>query len=331
MKSALVTGGAGFIGCHLVKELIDNGWFVTVVDDLSAGNLENLTDKVKIRATLPSLFHAFNLAQKLPQEQVLVITGDFSDPAILCQIRENRFSHIFHLAANPRVEFSVKHPDITSMTNIQKTVQLITACKDSKIEKFVFASSSAVYGNPKELPTNENAEKSPTSPYGLQKLVIERYLQMFSDLYNMKSVALRFANVYGPNSDGNSPYSTAIGSWCDKLTKNFPLRSDGDGEQSRDMVFVKDISSALRHCAEIFTNADFDVFNVGTKASVTNNQILDKLVSFGQTFQIDHAPTRPGDVKHTLLDNTKLVNTNWLPKYTIDSGLKETLIWWELL
>ena len=332
MRKALVTGGAGFIGSHLVKSLVDNGWSVTVVDDLSAGKLENLSDKVKFRTVLPPMIEQFLGNVQLQDEQVLVITGDFVDSNVIHHLHNHGYTHVFHLAANPRVEFTVQYPATSTEVNVQKTVELMTACKNAKIEKFIFASSSSVYGSPKWLPTSEiDAPAKTQSPYGLQKWVAEEYLELYGRLYDFKSVALRFANVYGPNSDGSSPYSTAIGAWCNKIKNGQPLRSDGDGEQSRDMIYVTDVAEALRMCAETELDKNFYAFNVGTAKAYKNNQILQKMKDMVGEFEINQAPDRPGDVKHTLLNIVSIANAvGWKAQVTLDEGLRRTLEWWQI-
>lgn len=331
-RKALVTGGCGFIGCHLVKSLVDNGWQVTVIDDLSAGKIENLSDKVKFRTVMPPMIDQFLSQVTLESDQVLVITGDFVDSEVVRHLHSHGFTHVFHLAANPRVEFSVQYPATSTAVNVQKTVELMTACKNAGVEKFVFASSSAIYGNPAWLPTSEiDAPAKTQSPYGLHKWVAEEFLELYSRLYGFKSVALRFANVYGPNSDGSSPYATVIGAWCNRLKNGQPLRSDGDGEQSRDMIYVEDVAEALRACAESDLQKNFCSFNVGTGVSYTNNQVIQKVKDLVGEFQVQHAPERPGDVKHALLSIVKIAEeTGWKAKVTIDEGLRRTLDWWQI-
>lgn len=329
MRRCFVTGGCGFIGSHLVKSLVHNGWKVTVVDDLSGGKIENLAEKVKFRAVPPALVEQFLSTTSLEQNEVLLITGDMVDPAVVYHLQNYSYTHVFHLAANPRVEFSVQYPATSTETNVQKTVELMSACKSIGLKRFIFASSSAVYGEAKTLPTPEDEPKNPRSPYGLHKLVAEQFMQMFSDLYGMDFVALRFGNVYGPGSDGASPYSTAIGAWCDKLKNQQPLRSDGDGEQSRDMIYVEDVVEGLRLCAEREQNFGFLAMNLGTCTSVTNNQILQKLQDLIGNFAVQQAPVRPGDVRHTLLDIYKIANeTGWKANTTLEEGLRRTLWWW---
>jgi len=328
MRKALVTGCCGFIGGHLTRMLVKQGWNVTGVDDLSNGDPAALHD-IEIRCVPPALLPAYNAEED--SSRTLVITGDFANEYVLSQVAAGDFDVIFHLAANPRVEYSVKNPASTTHTNVQKTVELMTASID-KIDRFVFASSSAVYGNVDTLPTSESSPTSPQSPYALQKLVIEQFGEMYNNLYDLDFVALRFFNVYGPGQLGSSPYSTAIAAWCDKLKSAEPLRSDGDGTQSRDMVFVEDIARALIAGADRSEDFGFAVYNVGAGKSLSNNEILAGLRDYFPTMKTTRAPERKGDVKHTLADVSLLASeVDFCPEVEFWAGLKKTLLWWELI
>ena len=327
----LVTGGCGFIGSHLVKKLVDEGMSVTVVDDLSAGDIVNLTEKgMSVRPVIPSLIRQLFEKAPLTTNDVVVVTSDFVDPEFLSHFVESEYTHVFHLAAQPRVEFCVEHPAISTEVNLMKTVELLSACRKTNVRKFVFASSSATYG-PAELPTKENAEMRPNSPYGLQKLAGEMFMKQFSDLYGIDSVALRFFNVYGPGCTGDNPYATAVAAWCDKLKAGLPLRSDGDGEQTRDMVFVTDVADALVAAAKS-KKKGFNFYNVATGSTLSNNEILGLLRDLIGDFEVVHAPERKGDVKHTLASIEK-INSDlaWSPEYSFKNGLIETLKWWKLI
>jgi nucleoside-diphosphate-sugar epimerase len=329
---ALVTGGCGFIGSHLVKKLVSEGAQVTVVDDMSAGDLMNLHDKgVTVRSVIPSLINQFLQKKGHPADgEVLVVTADFVDPEVLQHFVEGAYTHVFHLAAQPRVEFCVEHPAVSTEINLMKTVELLSACRKAGVEKFVFASSSATYGHAESLPTLEEEPKNPTSPYGLQKLACEMFMQQFSNLYELDTVGLRFFNVYGPGCTGDNPYATAIAAWCDRLSKGMPLRSDGDGEQTRDMVYVTDVAMAL--CAAAKNSGQgFSYYNVATGSSISNNKILEMLKEQVGEFEVVHAPERKGDVKHTLASIDKIKNElGWSPIYTFKEGLADTLAWWNL-
>tara|TARA_A200000159_G_scaffold110307_1_gene103321 strand:+ start:2473 stop:3483 length:1011 start_codon:yes stop_codon:yes gene_type:complete len=329
-RKALVTGCCGFIGSHLTRMLIKQGWCVEGVDDLSSGDLDTLSD-LEFRTVHGQLLSQYDAAAK-PQSagQLLVITDDFAAPGVLQRVAEKKYDVVFHLAANPRVEYSVKYPALTTNENVQKTIELMSTAINN-IDRFVFASSSACYGNVEELPTFESHGSNPTSPYGLQKLVVEAFGSLYSDLYEMDFAALRFFNAYGPGQDGTSPYSTAISAWCTRLKNGDPLRSDGDGTQSRDMVYVEDIASALVATANHKERIGFGVFNVCTGEGFENRQILSRLGEFFPDAEVVHAPERPGDVKHTL-GSFKLLNeaVGWSPKVSFWDGLDRTLVWWGL-
>lgn len=329
-RRALVTGCCGFIGSHLTRMLVKNGWYVEGVDDLSSGDLDTLSD-LQFRTVHGQLLPQYDAASTGPSSGgLLVVTDDFASASILQRVAEKRYDVIFHLAANPRVEYSVKFPALTTNENVQKTVELMSAAIDN-IERFVFASSSACYGNVEQLPTTEDCPSTPTSPYGLQKLVVEAYGRLYSELYGTDFAALRFFNVYGPGQDGSSPYSTAISAWCTKLKNGEPLRSDGDGTQSRDLVYVEDVASALIATANRSERIGFGVFNVCTGQAYENRQVLSKLGEFFPDALVNHAPERPGDVKHTLGSFQKLQDTvGWSPEVSFWDGLNRTLSWWGL-
>ena len=329
---ALVTGGAGFIGSHLVKKLVDVGFGVTVVDDLSAGDLNNLVEKgVKIRPVIPGLIEQLHSKSNISEDDVVVVTSDFVDEEFLRYFVSEDYDYVFHLAAQPRVEFCVEHPAISTEINLMKTVELLSACRKINLKKFIFASSSATYGLSEHLPTIENSELQPNSPYGLQKLAGEMFMKQFADLYNMDCTALRFFNVYGPGCTGDNPYATAIAAWCDKLTRGEPLRSDGDGEQTRDMVFVTDVADAIIAAAKS-AQRGFSYYNVATGSSISNNEILQMLREHVGNFEITHAPERKGDVKHTLASIEKITSElDWAPAHDFATGLVETLRWWKLV
>lgn len=303
---ALVTGCVGFIGSHLVDHLVTGGWEVTGVDDLSAGHVEWVND-------LCDLYVA-----------------DFASDEVLSLVRARSFDVVFHLAARPRVSYSVEHPLETNDTNVTKALALIEACRGN-VGRFVFASSSSVYGGADQLPTMEHAPKNPRSPYALQKLVIEQYLQVYRDLYGLDSVSLRFFNVFGPRQLGDSPYSTAVSAWLDAVHRGIPLRKDGTGEQSRDMCYVSNVAQALVLAAVTSNPFGLDpVFNVGCGDSVTNGQILAHLAERYPGMQVAEGPFRPGDVMHTQADITRAeVLLGYEPVVRFWQGLDLTCRWYD--
>ena len=263
--------------------------------------------------------------------KVLVITGDFVDPNVLDRISRVQYDIVFHTAANPRVSYSVDHPTITTEENVYKTVALFEACQKSDVRRVVFSSSSAVYGDVSQLPTKEDTIGSPQSPYGLQKKVCEDFASLFHNLYGTDIVSLRYFNVFGPGQLGISAYSTAISAWCNAIYNGTSLRSDGDGTQSRDMIYVEDVVRANILAGEAPSDAVAGkCFNIATGTSVTNNQILDLFVqNFGDAITITNAPERPGDVKHTLAD-IKSAETylGFRAAVGFEEGLQRTWDWW---
>jgi UDP-glucose 4-epimerase len=331
-KRALVTGGCGFIGSHLVRELIDHDYVIDVVDDMSSGNLDAL-EGISFRACPADLLPDFEL--KHPEHErstgsVLVIEGDFSHREVLGRAKSRRYDVIFHLAAIPRVGFSVDFPFESNDLNVTRSLALLDAIRGGDT-KFIFSSSSAIYGEIDQLPTTEFSPSNPQSPYGLQKRMIEDYLTLFGRLYQQKSVCLRYFNVYGPGQNENSPYSMATSAWCKAIKDGKPLRSDGDGYQTRDLVFVKDVARANRLAAESQHDFRGHALNVGSGQSISNNEIIDLFRLKFPNLEVNHAPARPGDVRDTLADVsiTKQV-LGWEPEVQFEEGLKITFDWWGL-
>ena len=217
MARALVTGGCGFIGSNLVHELVSSGWILDVVDDLSNGLISNLEDIDKRILSVDTLHLYEDQFEEDDEKNTIVICGDFAHENILARILSGRYDFVFHLAANPRVSYSVEYPQVTTEVNVLKTVELFKACADANIERVVFSSSSAVYGDVERLPTRETVQGEPQSPYGLQKLQGEQYASLFAKLYSLDIVSLRYFNVYGPRQLGDSPYSTAVSAWCNAI------------------------------------------------------------------------------------------------------------------
>lgn len=304
----LVTGGAGFIGSNLSNFLYEIGWELDIVDDLSNGRKDFLS--VDLRS-----------------ERLWV--DDFASPEVLSKIHSKYYDYVFHLAANPRVGFSVSNPVASNDVNVTKSLLLIDACKGN-IKRFIFASSSAIYGNAQVLPVKESSPINPQSPYALQKYVIEEYLKLYYGLFGLESVCLRFFNVYGPNQLGSSPYSTAVSAWLTALYNDSPLRSDGDGTQTRDMIYVQDVVKALVKSAIISQPSGSEIFNIGTGSSISNNQILEMIKYRYPKVSIYNAPERQGDVKHTLSSIEKANEfIGFNPSYDFVHGLIETIKWYD--
>ena len=323
---ALVTGGCGFIGSAVVNRLVAEGDLVDIVDDLSNGDPCNLD--CEFNAVPPTLLYHYPKAAQL--NEPLLITGDFADREILMKVQQGEYDVVYHLAANPRVGYSVEKPVESNETNLHKSVALFKVAADSQT-RVVFSSSSAVYGHPEKVPTQEDNKKTPESPYGLQKLLCEQYLDLFTRMHNMDAVSLRYFNAYGPRALGTSPYSTAIAAWCNALHDRRSLRSDGDGEQTRDMVFIDDIVEANFLAGRRKEKFQSEKLNIASGLSYSNNEILSLLRSRVGELNIQNAPPREGDVRHTKGATTRAKKVlEFQTKTSLEEGLDLTLKWWGL-
>jgi len=301
---ALITGGAGFIGSNLAKKLVFLGHKVDVIDNLSAGHKEFV-----------------------PAECNLYVE-DFSNSLILQRIKNKSYDVIFHLAAIPRVSYSVEFPVETNEVNVSKTLSLIDACKGN-VKRIVFASSSSVYGGAELLPTPTSYVKSPKSPYALQKSIIEDYLKMYYELYGLDSACLRFFNVFGPNQLGDSPYSTAVSAWLTAIYSGKSMRSDGDGSQSRDMCYVDNTVDACVRSAEVDRVLRAEPMNVACGDRNSNKEILKYLLSKFPDAKYHDAPWRPGDVMHTQADISRTKELiGYVPIVKFWEGLDRTIDWY---
>jgi len=308
MVKALVTGGAGFIGSNLANTLHSMGWNVEIVDDMSNGHVQFL--HVDLRSSR-------------------LCMDDFTCPEILSKIENKEYDYVFHLAANPRVSYSLEKPVETHEVNVLKTLRLADACKGN-VKRFVFAASSSSYGDAKFLPTTEECPDDPRSPYALQKAIVEKYLKLYSEIYGLDSICLRFFNVFGPNQLGDSPYSTAISAWLTAIKRGKSMRSDGDGSQSRDMCYVDNVVDCLIKSALIEGKLNAEILNVGVGEVVTNAVILKYLMRRYPQATSHNAPWRPGDVMHTKADITKAKNlVGYEPKVNVWQGLDMTVDWYE--
>lgn len=305
MKKILVTGAAGFIGSNFCNFLYDNHIDYDGVDDLSNGNPGFLKDVKNL--------HVF----------------DFSHEVILEKIRNKHYDYIVHFAANPRVGYSVEFPLESNDVNVTKTLKLLESSKNN-IKRFIFASSSSVYGNTDKLPSCENDCLNPNSPYGLQKLIIEQYLKLYYKLYGLDSVALRFFNVYGDNQLGGSPYATAVASWLTAIKSGKEMRSDGDGTQTRDMCHVLNVIDCV-HRSIIYDNKlEAESINVATGYSVSNKEILNYLLKRYPESKKYDSPWRKGDVMHTLASVEKAKNIlGYEPIINFETGLEKTANWYD--
>ena len=298
MKKYLVTGGAGFIGSHLVDKLINEGNEVIVIDNLSTGKKENLNKKAQF-------YHV-----------------DISDYEKIKSLFKD-MDGVFHLAAIPSVPFSVKDPITTSKVNIMGTINVFKASIDAGVKRIVFASSSAIYGNQKVLPFKENMDPNPVSPYGLQKLIGEQFAKLFFDLHGIQIVCMRYFNVYGPRIDVNSDYSLVLGKFLKLNSEGKPLTIYGDGKQTRGFCYVGDVVDANIKAMESLKIKGFQVLNIGDEGS-NSVKYLAELIGG----KINYLPKRQGDPLHTKADISiakKMIG--WKPKVDFKEGIIITREW----
>ena len=302
----LVTGGAGFIGCHLVRRLVADGASVRVVDNLSTGSLARLEDVI---------------------DSIEFVNGDLADEKV-CEEAVGGIDYVFHQAAVPSVQRSVLDPLTTNRANATATLNLLESCRKAKIRRLVYAASSSAYGDTEILPKNETMPPDPLSPYALQKWVGERYCKLYYDLYGLETVSLRYFNVFGPRQDPDSPYSAVIPKFTTSLFTDERITVYGDGEHSRDFTYVDNVVTA-NLLAVRANNAPGKVFNIGCGERITLNQLISVLESIlGRKAAVDYTAPKPGDVRHSLADIRSACKTlGYSPRIMFEEGLKKTVKW----
>ena len=294
MSKVIGTGGAGFIGSHLTDALINRGYQVIVIDNLSAGKRENVNSKAE--------FHQLDL-RELEKIKPLFFGVDF----------------IFHLAAKPRIPLSIKDPISSHENNLNTTLNVLVAARDAKVKKVVYVSSSSVYGNQETLPQREDMQAQPLNPYALQKYVGELYCKIFSELYGLPTVVVRYFNVYGPRAPIEGSYATVISIFLRQKQKGEPLTITGDGTQKRDFTFVNDIVEGTILTA-LKPIEKGEVINIGGGSNYSINRLAE-LIGGHKVY----IPKRPGEVKESLADTSKAKKLlDWQPKFDLEKGLKET-------
>jgi len=304
-ERALVTGGAGFIGSHIVDALLESGYQVGILDDFSSGK----------RSNLPS------------GSQVVTHTGDVGDLAFVRRAIEG-YKFVIHQAGRVSVTRSVEDPLATNLANVGGTLNLLLASKDAGIERFVYASSSSIYGETPTLPKTETMSPNPVSPYAVSKLAGEEYCRVFASVYGLKTVSLRYFNVYGPRQVPG-PYSGVIPTFMrDALKGETPLIY-GDGLQTRDFTFVGDVVQANLLCLSGDIKGG-EVFNVASGKRVTINELAQTILALtGKQHLVPrHLEPRKGDVKHSLGDIGRITNAlGYSPKHDLQSGLRQEIDW----
>ncbi|MFC4767065.1 NAD-dependent epimerase/dehydratase family protein [Effusibacillus consociatus] len=296
----LVTGGAGFIGSHIVTELLKNQHEVVVVDNLCSGDRHNLPADIR--------FVVQNVVSNL-------------NPLF----EQERFDAVIHLAAQVSVPCSIQDPLGDLRVNLEGLLWILEACRRHQVRKIVFASSAAVYGPPKSLPITEEHPLIPVSPYGLTKKSAEEYLRIYYQLYGIEFTVLRFANVYGPRQSVRGECGV-IAIFADALCRGRIPTIHGDGSATRDYVFVEDVARATvlalhkGHC---------DIFNVSTSMSVELNQLFANLTTLlDRQIKPSYGPSRVGDIQHSRLSNERIRNVlGWQPEIALQEGLERTVEW----
>ncbi len=309
MAKYCVTGGAGFIGCNLVRFLLGKGQQVAVLDDFSTGKRENL-DEVRDRIEL--------------------IEGDIRDRAAADRAVAG-CAAIFHEAALGSVPRSVADPLATHDVNVNGTVTILEAARAAGVRRVVFAASSSAYGNQQESPKHEGMTPAPISPYAASKLACESYLQAYAGSYGMETVALRYFNVFGPHQDPYSTYAAVIPAFVHNLLRGKPPVVYGDGEQSRDFCFIDNVCHANWLAATAPPAAcDGQPLNIACNQSTTLNEILAKLQQLlGTNVQPEYAPERAGDVKHSLADISRAHKVlGYTPQVYFEDGLERAIEWY---
>jgi UDP-glucose 4-epimerase len=297
----LVTGGAGFIGSHSVEALLADGAQVSVLDNFTSGKRTNLPQHPNLK----------------------VINGDIRDTSAV-DLALVGISHVLHLAAQVSVPASVTDPLGSSQHNISGFLKVLDGARRAKVSRFVYASSAAVYGAPEHLPLVETSPVAPLSPYGLEKSINDQYAVLYHTLYSLSSLGLRYFNVYGPRQDPSSAYAGVISRFASAMTKGDPLRVYGDGGQTRDFIFVKDVArlnlNALKSPAT-------GVCNIATGHSVTLLELIDTLAKCAaRTPIIEHAPPAMGDIRHSSASPRKMLEQLDPPAMTpLAEGLKQLL------
>jgi len=303
MKKVVVTGGAGFIGSHLAEELSVRGYHVVILDDLSTGKKEN----IKLL---------------LEEENVELVKGTITELPLLQELFQG-VHYVFHLAALPSVPRSIKDPQASHEVNATGTLNILIAARDNNIRKVVYASSSSVYGDTPTLPKTEDMLPNPQSPYAVGKLTGEYYCKAFHQVYALPYICLRYFNVYGPRQDPTSQYAAVIPRFMKMVSEKNPPIIFGDGKQTRDFTFVRDVVEANTLAAE---SELVGIFNIGRGEKITINQLAGLIIGLmGGDVKAINVEPRQGDVLHSLADISQARRFGYEPRYSLEAGLRQSL------
>jgi nucleoside-diphosphate-sugar epimerase len=315
MAKYLVTGGAGFIGSNLVEAILRRGDDARALDDFSTGRRENLAETAAWAASGGGTFD--------------LIEGDIRDAAT-CREAVSGVDFVLHQAAIPSVQRSVQDPATTNDVNVTGTLNLLTAAREAGVRRFVFASSSSLYGESETLPKVETMPSAPISPYGLQKLAGESYCRLFHSLYGLPTVALRYFNVFGPRQDPGSEYSAVIPKFVTAIREDRSPIIYGDGEQTRDFTHISNAVRANLLACEAGDDALGEAYNAACGDRISLNQLVEILGKLaGKSVRPEYGPERPGDIKHSLADIDKAADKlGYRIEVDVHEGLRRT---WEEL
>lgn len=305
MTSVLITGGAGFIGSNLAERLVKEGHEVTIIDDLSNGKTENLeTLKVKVNFIKGSILDSKLLKKTLDKHSV---------------------EYVFHQAARASVPRSIKDPLKTNEINVEGTLNVLKTSVDTNVRKVISASSSSVYGDTPELPKRESMVPNPKSPYAVSKLSGEHYMRVFSEVYGIKTISLRYFNVYGPRQDPYSPYAAVVPKFIDMALKNKDIPIEGDGNQTRDFTYIDDVVDANMLS---MSGSVEGVFNIAYGRRTSINELADKIIRLANGSGKVYTDPRLGDVRDSLADiSLAEKKLGYTPKYNLDKGLEKFVNW----
>ncbi len=305
-KNVLVTGGAGFIGSHLVTRLLELGAQVRVLDDLSTGRRENLTAVAsRIDFREGSLTHRGHVHSAL-----------------------EGIDYVLHEGAIPSVPRSIDDPATSHAANVDGTLTLLIEARHAGVKRLVYASSSSVYGNPETLPVRETFPTGPLSPYAVQKLAAENYCRVFYQVYGLETVSLRYFNVFGPGQNPKSVYAAVVPKFITAALEGRKIQVYGDGEQSRDFTYIENVVHA-NLLALVAPNAAGGVFNTACGHGITLNEILDAIRDIsGRELDVEYLPPRTGDIRHSLADIRAAGEVlGYRPLKTVRQGLERTYDW----
>ena len=303
----LVTGGAGFIGSNIAHRLVEQGHYVRIIDNFSTGKRENIAD----------------IADKID-----LIEGDIRYLNTVTKAMDG-IDYVIHQAALPSVPRSVETPIESNDVNINGTLNILYAAKEAGVKRLVYAASSSAYGDTPTLPKVETMKPNPLSPYAVNKLTAEMYCSVFTRVYGLETVALRYFNIFGPRQDPNSYYSAVIPKFIKALLLDQPPIIFGDGEQSRDFTYIENVINANLLACKAPAEAAGHVVNIACGERITLNQLVQELNELlGKDIHPTHGAPRAGDIKHSLADISlagKLIG--YKPEVKIPEGLKRTVEW----